>query len=523
MKTELSSIQKLNEPNKRELGLLLEEKSKRKKEKKWDKFVLHKWQTEVLEKTNDPYIKELMVCKGNRVGGTTIAAFFVFVWATGLYDQLAFDWVGQRLEEPMRLMIVGYDAAQLRGGLQRVLFGEGKPWGVGKEDDVWPIFSREICEESEFAMSSDNRGCMDYVRIPNYYGGFSTIYFKTQSQDFGNIMGDIYHIITFDEFPWNELLVSQLRPRIFDSKGFIFFNGTPEKRDGHPPSQKLLRRFMFDKPKDPAGHELTYLRKISMYEAEHLTKESVDNYKASLEEWEIPYRIYGNPVYGDQLVFKYAIDHEDNVAIDYEHLPEFADCKHICGLDWGMSDWGAIIWVMIDHLGNYYVWNAKRIRDLDPITVAAAIRVVDNQVGFSIPVVCGRDVGIKLPGKGKPLSIREMMRDEKVNMYPKAAYNAFTKGDSNIVLTGLLYLCHLMKQGKLKISKSPMMYQLWEEVRTCYLKNGDVAKRSESRFDSIEALRYAVIMGRFALHSINSNMSTGQRFAKTSYSIYNKR
>jgi hypothetical protein len=476
-----------------------------------------------LEKTNDTHIKEFMVCKGNRVGGTTFSAFKSFVWATGKYDRLAFNWVGRRYERPVRCLIVGYDAVQIRGGIQRVMFGEGKPWGVGREEDVWPIFSREICEKCDFAMSTDNRGCIDYVRIPNDYGGVSTMFFRSQSQDFGNIMGDVFDFVTFDEFPWNEYMVSQLRPRVFDSKGFLDFNGTPEKRDGRPPSQRLLHRFMFDRPTDPAGHALTHFRKVTMYEAEHLTKEQVDNYKASLEPWEIPYRVYGEPVYGDQLVFQHLIEHPDMIEIDFEHLPKFQDCKHICGLDWGMSDYGALVWIMIDHLGNHYVWNFQRIRNLNIVDVAAMIRSVDNMVGFKIPVVCGRDVGIKHPGKDKPLSIREMMRDEGINMYKKAAYNSFTKGESNLVLTGLIYVGQLMKQGKFKISNDSSMRQLWEELRTCYLKDGDVAKRTESRFDGVEALRYASIMGKYAQHFVDADQPMVQRFAVTSYSRYANR
>lgn len=503
---------------------LLQERERRLCEEKYKSLKPEKWQNEILVATKE--YREIMMSKGNRVGGTLVTMICAFIWASGWYDHLAFQWPGRRFDFPTRGLIIGYSAEQLRGATQKILMGEGKPWGVGPVDQVFPIVPRSLAEQCEIRMSTDNAGCIDYIRMPHLDGGTSMILMMTQGQDFGTIMGDSFDWCIYDEFVYKPLLYSQVRTRLFDRKGITLIPGTPERRDGKPPDQRVISRFTESKPKDRNGKDITYYRQVSLYEAEHFSKEEIDDHVASLEDWEKPYRVYGEPVYGDQLVFTYLIEHKDEIGIDPNDLPDFKQCRHLVGLDWGMSDYGALVWEMIDWFGKHYLWNYEKIRNMNISQVASIIRSIDRMLDFAggIPVVCGRDVGQELPNqKDKPISIREMLRDEGINMYPKPAFNAFTKGKSNNIEPGLYYMCNLMSQKKFFISNAPHMKPLWNEFTTCYFKDGKIPKRSEMRFDGIEGSRYVVIMDKYARphpDGIPDGLRTYSKKARTTYSMY---
>lgn len=454
-----------------------------------------------------------MISKGNRVGGTLLTMACARIWARGDYDACPFEWKGRRFEGPTRGLIIGYDNDQLRGATMKCLLGDGRPWGIGPDSEVWPLMSKELCEQSEIFLSRDNVGCVDQARIPHVDGGFSTIFFKTQSQDFGTIMGDSFDWVIYDEFVYKPLLYSQVRVRTFDKDGIIMIPGTPERRGGTPPDQEIIKRFTNNE-----DNETIYYRQVSLYEAEHFTKEQIEKQIKSLEPWEIPFRVYGRPSYGDVLVFSHFIENKKDYMIDPEEIPEFKDAKHICGLDWGMIDYGAIVWMMIDVYGNHYVWDYSKIRNLNINDISAYMRSRYRDIGFDVPVVCGRDVGARNPNReSQALSTREMLLEEGVNMFPKPAYNSFTKSKNNMVLPGLEYVGRLFRQKKLFISSSPKLHPLVDELESIYLKDGEVAKRTEMRFDGVEALRYACIMDRFAArHSEGKWRKDKPRYAESS-------
>ena len=507
-----------------------EEGKRRKREKKWHLIKPHKWQDEVLRETVlprgcVPFVKEIVVSKGNRVGGSLWTAMMIFVRTTGFYDDVSFEWHGRRHNRPTNILIIGYNADQIIESLQRIMFGlDRKNWGVGEEDDLYPIFSKEICHECTFSMSEYNKGCIDTVLVPNKYGGKSRIVIRTQSQDVGGVFGGQYDDIYVDEFPWNDELISQLRQRVHDKSGFVFYNGTPEirKADGRAPSQLLLRKVKLEKPLTPEGIPMTYYRRVTKYEAEHIPKEKVDAELAGMPEIEAQFRIFGEAVMGDQQVFPFYVLHHDVVDLNPKEMPKLDECRHIFGLDWGKMDYGAFSCVAIDYKDVHHVWHYEKIRDLEPYDVARLIKTIYNFIGFKAPVVAGRDIGVEQmqSNRAKPISVRSMFIQEGVNMLKTPAYNAFENSKSNFVLTGLVYLNKLMRSGQFKIVNIPGMELLKDEFRTIYMKDGNVAKRKEARFDGIESVRYAVIMGRFAQYDMKGFHRDEEQRAKTSYSIY---
>jgi phage terminase large subunit-like protein len=493
---------------------LVQEKNRRLREHKIDFFEPYPWQKEFAEATS--LYAECAAFKGNRVGGTIIGAAMAVYHATGLYP----EWYkGKRFECPTRGLIITVDFGQQKRGAQRILFGFRElGYGVGPITDSEgkfqpaPMMPKDMIistTQSREEPGSISEACIRHVPT----GLHSYISFMSQKQSQDTLMGDELHWIWMDEFPENERMYTQAITRIETSRDIIFVTATPEHG-----RNDITARYLDQKPRDEEGMPMTYHRFVHKREGLHFSEEEIKRIIARCPPNERKFRIEGKPVYGTGLIFPTP---NEELIVPWEDLPPLYSCRHIVGLDPGYSDYGALVWMMCDDMDDtWYVWDCERLRGQKPREIAHLIRVQDRVIGeghgYKTPVSWGHDANHINPTSGT--SIRNMLREEEVYMLPRQAHNSFAADEKNSVWPGIQYISQMMSGGKLKISSHPKLRPLWEEKDLYYTNDeGKIPKKSERRFDLIDALRYGLIMGKYA-QPVRSR-AQGPKFAITKRSI----
>lgn len=490
-----------------DLENLIEIEWHQKRENKLAYFRPEKWQREFIEKT-DIY-QETWASKANRIGGTLMSGAMASVWSTGRYNSITEDysgnpytWKGRKYDYPTRGLIICPDNDQARGAMQRLLFGNAKRlFGQGPENDPYPVMPRDALIFDEIKMSTDVPGLIDYAGIRHETGDLSYIYMKSQKQDPMTVAGDEFDWAIFDEFPEDERWYGQVVTRIQTRDGLIFVSATPEQKNAN--QLQCINRFIKEKPKMPDGTPLTSYRFVHLNEAEHLTPFQKERMIASYSKRERIYRVEGKPFIGTGFIYDVP---DENIMIMRDKLPNYRSCRHIIGLDWGMSDWGALVWIMI-HNAEYYVWHVKKIK-CHPREAAQYIKDVNRHClgGMNVPLAWGHDAGNSIAGQGtSETSVINMFRDEGINVLHKRAHNAFCNDDSNAKWPGIHYIQELLGAGyenrpsMIKAVKSPEMEPFWSEKAMYYQdENGQIPKKKDSRFDVMDAWRYGIICDPFA-------------------------
>ena len=252
-------------------------------------FPIHPWQLEFIEKTSQ--YRECLASKANRIGGTILMAVFATVWMTGRYEAehrmpdgklvkgINFPWKGRKFDGPTRGLIVGSDLSQMRGASQRLLMGDGKPWGEGPPKDLHPIMPFDALLDQKITMHSDARLSIDSLRVRHISGDYSTCFFVGQRQDWRKFMGDEFDWVLNDEFPDNYKMYTQELARTSTSLGPVLTFATPEGKKGAD-SRKIIERFLHEKPKNPdTGEDLTWYRFIHLNEALHIPPKTIRQIK----------------------------------------------------------------------------------------------------------------------------------------------------------------------------------------------------------------------------------------------------
>jgi len=464
----------------------MEELGRRKRERKADFFSPYPWQKKFVAATLT--YGECAAFKGNRVGGTLLGAFMAYCFTTGNYPDW---WEGRRFEGPTRGVIVGVDFGQIKRGAQRLLFGQDYPeWGVGPEADPHPIMPCECILKQHLKKKKEDTNVIDTALIEHVSGDASSIMIISQKQSQDTLMGDELHWAWCDEFPENEKMYTQLIPRVETTDGLIFVTSTPEKG-----RTSITDRYLKDNPLAPDGRPITYHQFVHKRDALHYSEEKILEIIAACPPHERKFRIEGKPVYGAGLIFETP---SEGMLVGSDEIPEARNCRHICGFDPGISDFGALIWLRFDEISNcWYVTDMEKIRGKQPKEIARIMERHDRAIGMKIPVSYGRDACNKEITSGD--SLRNMLAAEGINVIKKPAHNAFARDNDNARWPGINYMIDLMKSGGLKILDSPRLRPLLDEKDLYYCdEHGNIPKKKEQRFDVIDALRYGLMMGRYA-------------------------
>lgn len=490
---------------KQEILRLLEEKRRRLREDKAAFFKPYPWQVEFVKATST--YREVAAFKGNRVGGTIIGAYMAYAFSTGLYPDW---WEGKRFDRPTRGAIITVSYGQQKIGAQRILMGQDhNNWGCGSESEASPIMPKHLILEVK--MQKEDSLAINQIMVKHVSGSPSIIYFVSQKQSQDTMMGDDLSWGWPDEFPEYDLMYNQLVTRVETQKGIIFVTATPE----HGKTQiNVLNRYLSEAeiPRDEKGNPLTWCKFVHKREALHYTEAEVQDAINRCPPMERPFRIEGKPVFGAGIIYSIP---EVDILVRRDQLPPFDECRHIIGLDAGIADFGGLVWAMQAERDDiWYVWHLERIRGKKPDAIATIIRHWNRIVGCDIPLSIGRDASNTELTSGT--SLRNMLMEEGVNVLSKPAHNDFAGDKDNGLWAGINHLHELMRSGGLKILDSPTMKPLLDEKDLYYVdENGNIPKKRERRFDLLDALRYAIIMGNQA-SSVNSER---ERYSKPQFAI----
>jgi len=432
------------------------------------------------------------------MGGTWWLAYINAVCLTGRYPD---DWEGRVWNRPIKAMVVSPTGEQQIEGVQRLLAGDipGR-WGEGLPDDAYPLLPKDSIVK--VSMNQDVTGSIASIQVRwKDTNDISIVYFKTQGQKAAAIMGWEMDLISNDEFPENSKYFFQQIPRIVTRKGSIVVSATPE----HGAKKMAVIKHFRDEPLfDSEGNPTSYYEFISIYELEKdgiPHKELLDR-ELGYPAFERPFRVYGRPMYGAGILYKTS---NHLLKITRNELPDPRNCRHIIGLDWGLADFGAMVFMMAEINSNkWYVWRVHKFKGMSARQVAYRyILPVYDEFNIQIPVAWDHGASQKdFSGE----SVRNEMRECGVNMLKTRSYNAFMTNNQNsrAPLEGIKECSRMMEEAKLFVLTQEEfgdteMQSWWDEKSDFSLtEDGEIIKRKEARFDVMDAFRHAVIMRKKA-------------------------
>lgn len=408
---------------------------------------------------------QLFLCAGNRVGKTYGVAHVIAYHLTGDYPEW---WTGRRFDHPILVWAVGITTDSTRKIMQKALFGtesarDTDELGTGaipRDAIVFELLERDGVE-------------VKVAKIKHKNGGNSTIEFRSTAQGEHVLMGASVNIIWLDEEDPNKSIeiYSQCVARIADCEGMIIITATPENG-----ITALVDMFM----KNKVGG--LWFQKAGWNDVTHLTERAKKELLAGVPQWQIPMRMYGEPVLGEGLVFA-GIDFRSLLIKPYE-LPSYY--KQVCGVDIGYSHFTTATWSAWDAQTDIItVTNHYRKKGEVPAYHATAI----NAPGKWIPVVLPHDADNTERGSGS--TVAKSYRKAGVNALRDTFYNppTLTHGKrNNFVMIGVNDIIERAQTNRLWFFDVPQMIPLIEELERYQYKDGKILKKDD---DSVDSFRYS--------------------------------
>ena len=451
----------LNRLQKEALLPLLEERERRRQERKVFDFEPYPWQMEFYRLGIEN--KQRMLMAANRVGKTYSSCIELVYHLTGIYPDW---WPGVKFDFPINAWALGVSGEQIRDVIQSELLGSlGRDGFVG--DSMIPAsLVGEVTRAMTPKLAKD-------VAIKHISGGWSKLSFKTYSQGQHVLMGSSVDFALIDEEPEDVEIYPQVITRTGTGNkgrgGYVVLSFTPENGQ-----TTLVNQFLTDIKPGQA------LKNVTWDDAPHLTAETKEQLLAAIPEHQRDMRTKGLPLLGSGQIFPIP---EETIKTDIDNIPKF--WPRIAGIDFGWDHPTAVVWIAWDRDSDtIYVYNTYRASKVTPVIVAAAMR----PKGEWIPVAWPHDGLQHDKGSGKPLAEQYAMQG--VNMLDERA--TFEDG-SNGVEAGLFEMLDRMKTGRLKVASH--LSEWFEEFRMYHRKNGKVIKE---RDDLMAATRYAIMMIRHA-------------------------
>lgn len=438
--------------------MLLEEKAKRKEQNKLKDYAPYAKQRE-FHGLGDTY-RERLFMAGNQLGKTLAGAYEVAFHLTGRYPDW---WTGKRFDRPTT-WLAGSESAELtRKGVQRLLLGPPEQralWGTGAIP--------KSCIVGQPPMKPGVPDAVSSINVRHESGGISVIKFASYDQGRGKWQADTLDGVWFDEEPPQDIYFEGIT-RTNTTQGPIIVTFTPLKG-----MSDVVKRFLTEKP---AG---TVVVNMTIYDAEHYTKEQADAIVATYPPHEREARAKGIPVLGSGKIFPVAEDQIKEPAIQ---IPDH--WKRIAGMDFGWDHPTAAAWLAYDADADcIHVYDCYRQKEQTPVIHAAAIK----PRGDWIPMAWPHD-GLQ-HDKGSGDQLAQQYETQGVNMLPERA--TFEDG-TNGVEAGLMDMLDRMQTGRFKVAEH--LHDWWAEFRLYHRKDGKVVKEGD---DLMAATRYAIMMLRFA-------------------------
>lgn len=213
----------MNNKEKEELVLLLQEKEKRARQNRIKNFFPDEG-----EHSRDKYPKHLKFfeagaihCErafiaGNRCGKTIAGAYEMTCHLTGIYPKW---WKGRRFDNAISAWAAGVTNDTVRDVVQAELVGKAIDIGTGMIPKHL-IIGKPI-------MKAGVAQSIDKIYIQHISGGISELGFKAYLQEAESFMGTAKDVIWLDEEPTKFNIYSECLTRIMTTKGILYLTYTP--------------------------------------------------------------------------------------------------------------------------------------------------------------------------------------------------------------------------------------------------------------------------------------------------------
>ena len=339
-----------------EMLLLLEEKSKRKRESKITEFF-----TDSGPNSRENYRKhiaffaagrdyrERVLFGGNRCGKSVAGATEVTYHLTGQYPHW---WVGKRFTRPVQALACGKEAKLTRDTVQQILVGKPDEFGTGLIPGN--CLDRDRCSASRAAS-----GLFDGVPVKHVSGGWSMLRFRSYDQGRTAFEGVERDVVWEDEEAPQDIHQENIM-RTMTTHGLVLNTFTPLKGET-PLVRDLLNR---------AKEGTVFSINVWWDDAGHITNEMIEDMKKRYPKHELRARRFGEPVLGSGAIF--TLD-EDTYIIRPISLPLY--WPRIYGLDFGWVHPTAALWLAHDRETNtVYAYAEHRRSQAEPAIHVAAIK-----------------------------------------------------------------------------------------------------------------------------------------------------
>lgn len=463
----------MNESQREEAVQLIQELERR---KKYFKLELYNPQKKQIEYHN-ARLRDVCLGAGNQLGKTFAAAYDAAIHMTGLYPDW---WTGDRFKNPPKIWLCGKTTEVIRDSFQKLLLGDWK-------------------DETEFCAGSIPRhligkvtkrmglaGAVDSFTVRHASGGYSTAQFKSYDMGREKFQAATIDKIYFDEEPPADIY-SEGRTRT--NKGQLGNNTsltfTPLLGMTEVVMQFYQKRNQFQQ-----------LVQFTIYDAEHMTDEEKEIIIAGYPEHEREARAKGIPILGSGRVFPVPEEQIKEPHIDI--IP-----KHwalLNGLDFGYDHPSAGAQIAWDRDNDViHVVRALKVKGVEDVAMPSVMGVSMKKWGAEVPTAWPHDGLQHDKGSGKQLA-SQYAAAGLVMLPDHAKHEAGGIG----VEAGIQEILERMRTNRFKVDET--ITEFFEEFRLYHRKDGKIVKLVD---DLISAIRYAIMMKRFAVSDAEMNIGSG--------------
>lgn len=462
----------LSREEKIEILQLSEEVEKRKKYSAFRYFQPYEKQKEFMFA---PFAQRCMGA-GNQLGKTLCGSMEVAYHSTGQYPDW---WKGARFKKANIGWVCGASGAVIRDSTQKLLIGRIQS---GEEEIGTGTIPRDCIEGMSRARGQVD--LMDHVKVKHVSGDLSIIFFKSYESGREKFQAETLDWVWFDEEPSMQIYdEGKTRTNNGQLGQFTMLTFTPLL------GMTNLANQFYEKP-GPNQH----LTMMTIDDVDHHSEEEKRQIEADYPEYAREARARGVPMLGSGRVFQFteAEISEDHIAYPPSHW------FYINGLDFGWEHPQACIQIGWDKDDDViHVLRGRAAKQTKPLDMFGACKSWAGDVRTAWP-----HDGFKHDNSGAELA--QLYRDAGFKMLHVHAVHA--KGGFGVE-TGLLEMQERFKEGRLKVDRSLDCF--WREYRMYHRKDGKLVKVND---DVICAVRYAIMMKRFAEHKEN-NVIRPMRFA----------
>ena len=414
----------------------------------------------------------------NRTGKTYSGVQEGAYHLTGQYPKW---WKGKRFEKPIKMWAATVTNESTLAILQQEYLG-----GALVDDFGTGAIPKDLLDLENIRFSRAITGLVEEIRVKHASGGWSRLIFKSYQQGREKFQGTAMDLIHLDEEPPQDVF-SECTTRLATTKGHLILTMTPLSG-----MTDVCEKFIEETPK---GH---WYINATWEDNPYLSQDMKETLAASYSEHEKEARMKGIPALGAGKVYPVT---ESSIETDPFPIPDHF--VPLWGLDFGWNNTAAVVGYLdrdtdIMYLTDCYL-NGAEVRGGEGLTPAQHVAVM--------PDIMRRSKGVCDPAGG---GTSQASGERAINLY-KEFYDM--EPADNSVEAGIMEVLQRMRQGRLKVFKSPNMDPWWREFRT-YARDekGGIKKRNDHLMD---ATRYLVVSGPSRV-SLIDKMRNGFRSRRSS-------